>query len=168
VRGVAFPAAIKDHVFCIYSCNGSLEASNSNMNPKRRKNADNFAILGEDIEIHPGSGIGLISGTSAATALAAGLAGQILCFARQPGNHGANCTASQNYAGVHGHECVAEQLCTRSGMTAMLNKISRTHQKFRCIAPWLLWAHQTSPGKKELSRARIREVIEEALLERDR
>ena len=126
---MAYPARIKDQVFCIFCSNGALKAT-SNMNPEPRAGADNFAVLGEDIDVYPGEPS--VSGTSMATALAAGLAARILDFARHTDSRDANCSV--------------EQLSTRAGMSAVFRKIAVPNQKYQCIAPWLLWEH----GAREL------------------
>jgi len=153
--GVAYPARIKDHVFCIFSSNGALKAMSSAMNPEPRKGADNFAVLGEDIDLDPG--LPPVSGTSVATALAAGLAARILDFARHTDSRAAGCSA--------------EQLGTRASMRAVFERISMQNQKFKCIAPWLLWEHGARANEEleatrrtgQPSRTHVHWVLADAL-----
>jgi len=149
-RGVAFPAAIKDHVFCISSCTGDLWASK--MNPPGRDDADNFASLGEDVSLYEDKA--LLDGTSVATPLAAGLAARILDFARHTDSRIAGCDETK--------------LRTRPGMRAVFKKMSNRDGLFRCIAPWLLWQHTSAPSHTQPDRNRIQEVIKEALDTLDR
>ena len=76
----AYPAGIKDHVFCIFSTDAGLMNSRG-FNPPARGDADNFAILGEDVDLPPRTEP--VRGTSVATAIAAGFAARILDFGRQ-------------------------------------------------------------------------------------
>ena len=149
--GVAFPAAIKDHAFCIFSCNGDLWASKM-MNPPGRNDADNFASLGEDVRLDGYKEA--LKGTSVATALTAGLVARILDFARHIDSRKAGCDE--------------QRLRGRPGMRAVFKKISKEDGLFRCIAPWLLWQDPSAPNDMQLGRERIQEVIKEALNKMDR
>ncbi|EGU72586.1 hypothetical protein FOXB_16905 [Fusarium oxysporum f. sp. conglutinans Fo5176] len=73
---VAFPARIRDQVFCIFATDSML--GRTRYDPEPRVHADNFAILGEDIRVDGGTRLG--QGTSAATAVMAGFAARILDF----------------------------------------------------------------------------------------
>jgi hypothetical protein len=148
--GVAYPARIKDQVFCIYSSNGANKATTDN-NPEPRIAADNFAFLGEDIDVHT-TGSLPISGTSMATALAAGFVARMLDFSLHPD--------SQD-AGID-----AKKLHTKSGLTAVLHKISSSDGKFQCITPWLLWK-LANKRAQEPTRVLIQEVLRKALEEMD-
>jgi len=148
--GVAYPARIKDHVFCIFSSNGANKATTDN-NPEPRRTADNFAFLGEDIDVHTSGSIPF-SGTSMATALAAGFVARMLDFSLHP---------DSKDAGID-----VEKLHTKSGMTAVLHKISSSDGKFQCITPWLLWK-LANKRAQEPSRGLMQEVLREALEEMD-
>jgi hypothetical protein len=124
------------------------------MNPKSQDNDDNFAMLGMNIDLCPGSGQPPVSGSSMATALAAGLAARVLDFAGHRDSRVAGCDAVR----IH----------TRSGLRAVLRSISRTENRFQCIDPSLLWEHRTMPESKELTRERIQKVITKAFRELDR
>jgi hypothetical protein len=151
VPGPAFPAAIRDHVFCISSCGGNLWASKK-MNPPGRKDADNFACLGEKVRL-PGYKEAL-TGTSVASALAAGLAARILDFSRHVDSREAGCDE--------------QKLRTRPGMRAVFKKISHEDGLFRCIAPWLLGQMPSARSDTRPSREQVQNVIRKALKEMDR
>ncbi|KAK4184094.1 hypothetical protein QBC35DRAFT_392426 [Podospora australis] len=66
----------------MYSTNARI--SISSFNPKPNDRGYNFAILGENIALHPDDDQSpLLSGTSYAAAIGAGLAAQLLDFVRQ-------------------------------------------------------------------------------------
>ena len=146
--GVAYPARIKDQVFCIFSSNGANKATTDNT-PEPRKTADNFPLLGEDIDMHASDG-NPVSGTSMATALAAGFVARLLDFSLHPD--------SQD-AGVD-----VKKLHTKPGMTAVLHKISCSDEKFQCITPWLLWRlanKQAQESTRDLMQKVLREALDE-------
>ncbi|KAF4333670.1 intracellular serine protease [Fusarium beomiforme] len=86
-HGRAFPA--KDHkVFCIHSSDGNGNPSRFNPNPE--EDDVNFCLLGENVESHwpvgtngHNSDCRVMSGTSVATPIAAGLAASLLSLVRQ-------------------------------------------------------------------------------------
>ncbi|KAJ5668904.1 Extracellular alkaline serine protease [Penicillium macrosclerotiorum] len=145
---VAYPARMKDHVFCIFSTNGTLKNS-SRYNPEPRSNADNFAILGEGIELYPGREP--VQGTSMATAIAAGLAGRILDFARHT-----DCRDN-----IEGGDIIH----TKAGMTAIFKAISRSSANYDCIAPWRLLKMQWQGDRenREKDREDVRKRISDAI-----
>lgn len=149
--GPAFPAAIRDHVFCISSCGGDLWASEK-MNPPGRNNADNFACLGENVRLEGYKEA--LTGTSVASALAAGLAARILDFSRHVDSREAGCDE--------------QKLRTRPGMRAVFKKISKKDDLFRCIAPWLLCQGPSVPSDIQAGRKQIQKVIKRALEKMDR
>ncbi|KAK6222494.1 hypothetical protein QIS74_04196 [Colletotrichum tabaci] len=53
---VAFPARIQDQVFCIFATTAALKDV-PEINPEPRKNADNFALLGHDIDLPGHAGL---------------------------------------------------------------------------------------------------------------
>ncbi|KAH0427685.1 hypothetical protein CcaCcLH18_09516 [Colletotrichum camelliae] len=116
---VAYPARMKDHVLCIFAATGNNK-SYREVNPEPRSNADNFAILGHDIEL-VGHSV-RISGTSAAIALAAGMAARILDFER-------------HYKHPKKQSNKAWMLQSKSGMTALLKALSYESEKYDCINP---------------------------------
>ncbi|KAK2689589.1 hypothetical protein QWA68_011989 [Fusarium oxysporum] len=86
-HGRAFPA--KDSgVFCIHSSNGN--GVPSGFNPMAEEDDVNLSLLGENVESHwpvgtngHNSNIRVMSGTSVATPIAAGIAASLLSFVRQ-------------------------------------------------------------------------------------
>lgn len=134
---------MKDRIFPIFRSDGDYQALRAYPEPSHRGN--NFAVLGKDVEVIPGSG-SRVSGTSVATALAAGLAAGILDFARHTDSRKAGCDP--------------RKLRTKAGMTAVFRMISRLDEQYQCIVPsWLLgdWNLDDEP-----TRARMHEVIKEA------
>ncbi|KAF1962377.1 subtilisin-like protein [Byssothecium circinans] len=83
LRPVAFPARHELFTICIFSTN-TLDKG-SDFNPEWRADAHNFALLGEDFRDRKYSEVRQ-SGTSMATAAAAGLAALIVDFSRHPDN----------------------------------------------------------------------------------
>ncbi|KAF5988819.1 hypothetical protein FBULB1_1277 [Fusarium bulbicola] len=85
--GRAFPAQYPS-VFCIYSTDGN--GNPSQFNPTASETDVNFSLLGEHVSSHWPAGlngleqtVNVMSGTSVATPIAAGLAASILSFVRQ-------------------------------------------------------------------------------------
>ncbi|KAJ5776453.1 uncharacterized protein N7511_001464 [Penicillium nucicola] len=85
--GRAFPAQYPS-VFCIHSTDGN--GNPSNFNPTASKTDVNFSLLGEYVSSHWPAGmnghdqtVNVMSGTSVATPIAAGLAASVLSFVRQ-------------------------------------------------------------------------------------
>ncbi|RMJ07742.1 hypothetical protein BHE90_010298 [Fusarium euwallaceae] len=113
---VAFPAAIQDHVLCIFSTNGGL-TNTREFNPAPRKHAHNFGMLGEDVDV---GGVPF-NGTSAATAIASGFAARIIDFSRQPDCRG----KIEN----------VRLLQTKTGMTAVFAELSSPDGDYECIRP---------------------------------
>ncbi|KAI6774851.1 hypothetical protein HG530_001609 [Fusarium avenaceum] len=84
VRSVAFPARHNLTTMCIYSTNTGNQGSR--FNPEPRDDSPNLAILGEGFQ-HPDQRRNKpLTGTSMATAVAAGLAAAIIDFSRQKDN----------------------------------------------------------------------------------
>lgn len=85
--GRAFPAQYTG-VFCIHSTDGN--GNPSKFNPTASRTDVNFSLLGEDVSSHWPLGVNkhhqsvnVMSGTSVATPIAAGLAASVLSFVRQ-------------------------------------------------------------------------------------
>lgn len=118
------------------------------INPEPRRNADNFAILGQDIELEGHSE--LVSGTSAATALAAGLAARLLDFVRH----------TQHQNDIKGLSLLHPKP-SKAGMTAVFRALVRSSEKYDCLQPRLLL--QDDSEDLEASRAHIRTFLSGAL-----
>ncbi|KAG9253124.1 uncharacterized protein F5Z01DRAFT_689257 [Emericellopsis atlantica] len=89
--GRAFPAQHRS-VFCIHSTDGN--GNPSQFNPTASETDVNFSLLGEDVSSHWPAGIDghdqtvrVMTGTSVATPIAAGLAASVLSFVRQQDQH---------------------------------------------------------------------------------
>jgi len=143
---VAYPARMKDHVFCIFASNAALKVT-EDYNPEPRPNAENFAILGDNVD--PYRQKDPVSGTSVATAIAAGLAGLILDFSRQ-----ADCRNSIDRADL---------IKTKPGMTAIFNAIARPSGRFACICPENLLKTNRPRGGRDVERENVRANISNAL-----
>ncbi|KAK4151208.1 hypothetical protein C8A00DRAFT_17366, partial [Chaetomidium leptoderma] len=129
-----YPARYYDFVLPMFATDGNVKSSGQNpSHPGLGKWS--FAILGEDIRnIHGVVG----SGTSYATAIAAGFAARLLDFAR----HGDSRSALGGGGG--GDPDVAEKLKDKFTMTRVLLSLTmRTIDRpYYCIRPWdLLPAH---------------------------
>ncbi|KAK2597415.1 hypothetical protein QQS21_005963 [Conoideocrella luteorostrata] len=137
---VAYPARIRDQVFCIFATN-SLQRL-AEYNPEPRKHADNFAIVGDGIQV--GGRIG--EGTSAATAVTTGLAALILDFVRQN-----DITDGST----------ERRLKTKAGMTAVFRHLVMAQGSYDCITPRKLLMGQRYDRHK---RAELRNCVKSELL----
>ncbi|KAK4201197.1 hypothetical protein QBC40DRAFT_324993 [Triangularia verruculosa] len=122
---VSFPARMSD-VISVFSTNPCIEPSS--FNPKPSPVGYNFAILGENITLHPdeNDNRALLSGTSFATAVAAGVAARLLDFSRHP-----DATTWIKRA---------DDLRLTDGMSAIFAYMAKDENKkgYHCMRPWKL------------------------------
>ncbi|KAH7202857.1 uncharacterized protein BKA55DRAFT_587682 [Fusarium redolens] len=139
IHKVAFPANMEDRVFCIFCCNGGLVHSRQ-WNPSALPSPRNFAMLGEDVELH--SGRTLAGGTSISTALVAGLAAKLLDFSRQPQVRDRR-------------TLLGRKMQKRAGMSLIFRAIaSKGNDGYQYLEPW-----EILPDLKGRSRSSVREGI---------
>ncbi|MCJ1250616.1 hypothetical protein MMC30_007844 [Trapelia coarctata] len=145
--GVAWPAAIQDQVICVYATDGGNRHIRQ-LNPDPRYQADNFAILGFDVEIDPNQKP--VDGTSISTAIAAGLAGLLIDFGRQSICRGDDEVIDD------------ELLTTKAGMSAVFRKMSiGMKEGYDCMMPWRILTSESVT--KDASRAEKRTVVRKNL-----
>ncbi|RAH48752.1 subtilisin-like protein [Aspergillus brunneoviolaceus CBS 621.78] len=142
---VAFPARHNLRTMCIFSTNPDDQASS--FNPEPREHADNFAILGEDL-VHPADPTIRESGTSMATAIAAGLAARIIDFSR----HADNTTIER-----------VGDVGSLAGMTAIFRFMSKRDGSFQCVSPLRLLPERHKYNEPERNRAYVRESLHRAM-----
>jgi subtilisin family serine protease len=128
---VRYPARNK-HVMCIHAA--TAEGNMYNGNPTSKANAHNIALLGVAVKGftpagHP-EGIVRRSGTSQATAVAAGVAALIIQIMRE--SEAELGWPSQKY------ESVWSQLKTLDGMLKVFEKMAETRNEYQVVLPWLL------------------------------
>jgi hypothetical protein len=141
---VAFPARMKD-VLCLFSTNPSNKSSRDLNPPLNPRKAHNFAILGEGVQFPAplGSPSQVINGTSISTAIAAGLAGSLLDFSRQP-----IC-----------RDCL-RNVKGRDEISAIFEDLSKDYLDggYNCIAPWSL-LRNIRADNREKQRMEIRDHL---------
>jgi subtilisin family serine protease len=144
---VAFPARHRDYAVCIFSTTTNFKSSD--FNPVARTKNENFAILGEDIEVHPNKE--RKKGTSMATAIAAGLAARILDFTRH--------TDSRRKGVI---QRVAD-VGTKVGMTAIFAAMSRPHDNYDCVALLRLMNVRYDLNSRQENRIYVQGTISRAM-----
>ncbi|KUJ21421.1 uncharacterized protein LY89DRAFT_778954 [Mollisia scopiformis] len=149
INSIAYPAVMRNELFCIYSSDGRLGISETN--PPASTSDNNFAILGECVRL--GTRKATVTGTMVSSAIAAGVAGLILDFANQPD--------PPKKLGEGGFE----RLQSKEGMTAVFRLMSTYHKQsgYQCVAPWDL----LPPGydsQNEQFRTKTRERITRAIM----
>ncbi|KAF5632732.1 hypothetical protein F52700_6269 [Fusarium sp. NRRL 52700] len=143
---VAFPARHNLSTMCIYSTNTGNQSSS--FNPEPRADTQNFAILGEGFQ-HPDQRRNeRMSGTSMATAVAAGLAARIVDFSRQ----------KDNKASIFR----AQDVGKLPGMLSIFSTISKPAGNLRYISPLELLPLRHGVSQ-EADRQRVREVLSQAM-----
>ncbi|EXA29448.1 hypothetical protein FOVG_19068 [Fusarium oxysporum f. sp. pisi HDV247] len=139
---VAFPARHNLSTMCIYSTNTGNQSST--FNPEPRSDTPNFALLGEGFQHPDQTRNERMSGTSMATAVAAGLAARIMDFSRQKDNK------SYIYR--------SQDVGKLPGMLSIFSYISKPAGSLRYVAPLdLLPLGYVS--NKERGRQRVREIL---------
>jgi hypothetical protein len=148
MNSVPYPARMRD-VFCIYSTDGQFRISN--YNPPPRLSEDNFAILGECVPV--GSMNRPVSDTSVSTAIAAGVAGMLLDFVRQP----------DAYTIIKDGD--PRRLRSKEGMTAIFNLMSKYHNDggYKCLAPWDLFPPDHATQDRKTTRQEMFQTISKVL-----
>ncbi|KAF5615396.1 uncharacterized protein FTJAE_13381 [Fusarium tjaetaba] len=143
---VAFPARHNLSTMCIYSTNTGNQSSS--FNPEPRADTQNFAIIGEGFQ-HPDQRRNeRMSGTSMATAVAAGLAARIVDFSRQ----------KDNKASIFR----AQDVGKLPGMLSIFSTISKPAGNLRYISPLELLPLRHGVSR-EADRQRVREVLSQAM-----
>ncbi|KAF5001102.1 hypothetical protein FGRMN_1296 [Fusarium graminum] len=146
VGEVAYPARHNLSTMCIYSTNPGNQSST--FNPEPRSDTLNLAILGEGFPHPAKGGTEPMSGTSMATAAAAGLAARIIDFCRQKDN--------KDYI------TRSRDVGTLPGMLSIFKSISKPAGSLRYIAPLDLMrsGRESSPV---VNRQRMREIVSRAM-----
>lgn len=148
---IVFPAELYQsfELFCMFSTTALVKPTCS-FNPSALADAKyNFAILGEGIEFPPDTK--LHRGTSFSTIIAAGIAAQIIDFARHPKVH----------AQVPEHERLREVF----GMSAVFARmVSAKDNGYHCLRPWKLLGGMTvQRNSEEEIREKVCRIISDAL-----
>ncbi|KAG5808895.1 hypothetical protein H9Q74_006440 [Fusarium xylarioides] len=143
---VAFPARHNLSTMCIYSTNTGNQSSS--FNPEPRADTQNFAIIGEGFQ-HPDQRRNeRMSGTSMATAVAAGLAARIVDFSRQ----------KDNKASIFR----AQDVGKLPGMLSIFSTLSKPAGNLRYVSPLELLPLRHGVSQ-EADRQRVREVLSQAM-----
>lgn len=153
---INYPAKHGAYVFCMFST--TVGVRSSTLNPTESPASKSFAILGEDIKTCRDE---TESGTSFSTAIAAGLAGRLMDFARYP-----DCKEMIE------HQDLME---SKNGMSKVFEAMEMKDGAFRCLKPWKLLPDSLNKeipfpgvctkGEKTAARAEICQKICERLKE---
>ncbi|KAK5655318.1 hypothetical protein OQA88_5885 [Cercophora sp. LCS_1] len=142
---VAFPANLIS-VMCIFATDPANKNSRE-LNPPPRRRAANFAILGDGVQLD-GEEV-ILRGTSIAAAIAAGVAGSLLDFSRQPiCRTGGGCGERLDIQGY-------------DEMQNIFTKLSEDWRdgEYDCIIPWHLMRNLPDNGDREAQRRKIRDTL---------
>ncbi|KAK3385680.1 hypothetical protein B0H63DRAFT_186431 [Podospora didyma] len=152
VRRVTFPGRMQHNVICMFATNATVK--HSTFNPSRIAKRYNFAILGEEVSLHQDGD--LLSGTSVATAIGAGLAARLLDFSRHP-----DCREW-----IHR----PEDLKLIEGMSAVFAVMAGggDDNGYNCIAPWRLLEDLAEGEPRDKKREYICQTISRALRDMNR
>lgn len=138
---VAFPARLVD-VMSIFATTWRNERWE--LNPSPQPLTPNFAILGVDIDF-PETGIR--SGTSLATAIAAGFAGSIINFSRQ----------LPDKASKDGWDEL--EICSWKEMQKIFSRLSDRNGGYDCISPWKMLDDVPRTGPRDHRRKKLRSIL---------
>ncbi|KAF3275186.1 hypothetical protein TWF970_006908 [Orbilia oligospora] len=148
---VAFPARL-DNVICFFSTTPENKNLSSINPPHNHRKAHNFAILGEEIKVPTVSGqpVRSIRGTSISCAIAAGVAGSLLDFSRQP---------------ICRDDHRLRNLKRRREMSAVFEELSKDSRdgKYDCVAPWKLLEGTQGNPDRESKRRKICDTLSRAV-----
>jgi len=144
--GRAYPASLRG-VICVHATDGY--GNHAGFNPSKEEGGDNFATLGVAIESRWDKQTVNKSGTSFATPVAAGIAANVLQFARV------------HLIKNHGRK-MYELLCCYKGMRSMFKCMS-TKRTYNYVAPWNVFSWQ-SGGLREDHIKEICDNIEDLLI----
>ncbi|CZR58461.1 uncharacterized protein PAC_08353 [Phialocephala subalpina] len=122
----AYPASLTG-VICVHATDGM--GNQASFNPSRERGNDNFATLGNGIESRWKRETVIKSGTSFATPIAAGIAANVLEFAR---HHLTEIYDRNKY----------ERLCSYSGMRQMFICMSSPRGDYDYVSPWKIFPQQ--------------------------
>lgn len=140
LHNITFPARMKHQVFGIFATDAraNIASAAASINPQPDPDSRNFATLGEEITVQPFTDP--VFGTSYSTAIAAGIAGQLLDFSRQP-------------------ECQRRisqwrKLRSIEGMTAVLSlmTLGKGNHGYSCLRPRRLIENYNGADREEMRR----------------
>lgn len=154
IRRLTFPAKMRERVFRIYSTDGRGNVANqsSSFNPPALPDSkSNFAILGEDIMLNSADPQNLLTGTSYATSIAAGLAARLLEFSNQ---RIPKTTIRKR-----------DLLRSFEGMTAVFQELigNTASVEYQCLRPWRFIEDAAEGETRDVMRQRVCEIISLAL-----
>jgi len=135
--GRTFPASTPG-VFCIHSTDG--DGNSSKFNPTAIGTDANFSLLGENVCSSWPAGVdkiqqsvNIMSGTSVATPIAAGLAASVLCFVDQQDQH------------VEASKRLRTWLKEYSSMEKVFLSMAAKRGKYNYIRPHVLFSSNSTP-----------------------
>ncbi|KAK6526011.1 hypothetical protein TWF281_011052 [Arthrobotrys megalospora] len=145
---VAFPARL-DNVICMFSATPWNKNSHDINPPPYPWNTHNFAILGQEVNMHgPSQHPRILKGTSVSSAIAAGLAASLLDFSRQS-------VCRDQLRNIKGKREI-------SAIFEDLSKDSKDGEYY-CIAPWNLLKRAGDAPDRKAKRIKIRDHLSSIL-----
>ncbi|ETS79009.1 hypothetical protein PFICI_08862 [Pestalotiopsis fici W106-1] len=150
---IAFPGRLYTHgkLFCMFSTDANVRCLQS-LNPSPLATArHSFAILGENIVLHPNEPS--LSGTSFSTIIAGALAARLLDFSRQ--------------RGIREQIRHRDRMETVEGMSAVFSAmVMAVDNRYHCMTPWKILPNISEPEptrRRHKRRDYIGETISRAL-----